>query len=245
MSKEISLVEKVSQEIAFELKNEKAIKVLIATTFKDFDVEMVKQALFEGMMRGFSFKDFVEKKVYALRFYNNKAGKYEYSLVTSIDHIREIAMKNGQCGKGSPVYTFKADGKVETCEIYVERNSNGVVGKYSALVYFDEFNTSKNLWTSKPKMMIAKVAEAHALRQAFPEELSKYYTEEEMQKEVDNSKPIQAAVVIDSSKAIAKLKAAKTGEELSKVWANLSADERRIEDVLFTYNEEVRSHDNS
>jgi phage recombination protein Bet len=243
MSKETSLVERVSQEIAFELKNEKAIKVLIATTFKDFDVEMVKQALFEGMMRGFSFKDFVEKKVYALRFYNNKAGKYEYSLVTSIDHIREIAMKNGQCGKGSPVYTFKADGKVETCEIYVERNSNGVVGKYSALVYFDEFNTSKNLWTSKPKMMIAKVAEAHALRQAFPEELSKYYTEEEMQKEVDNSKP-QVAVVIDSSKAIAKLKAAKTGEELSKVWANLSADERRIEEVLFTYNEEVRSHDN-
>ena len=257
MSKEISLVDKVASEISLELKNPKAMGMLLATTFKGLNETSAKQALFEGMVRGFSFKDFVEKNVYAIGYGDT------YSLVTSIDHVRKIAMQNGLAGKDAPCFEVSDDGKkVISCTVTVKRSANGIVGEYTDTVYFDEYyaghknadgtikktkygDMKPGLWDTKPRTMIAKVAEMHALRQAFPDQLSKYYTEEEMNKEVAAQQVVATPIVIDSSKAIAKLKAAKTGEELSKVWANLSADERRIEDVLFTYNEEVRSHDNS
>ena len=67
--------------------------------------------------------------------------------------------------------------------ITVKRKINEYIGEYSATVYFSEYNTGKQQWVKKPRTMIAKVAEMHALRKACPEELSQSYTEEEIQKE--------------------------------------------------------------
>ena len=55
-------------------------------------------------------------------------------------------------------------------------------GKESELitVALDEYNTKKSLWASKPGTMIRKVAVVQALREAFPNSLSKLYIEEEM-----------------------------------------------------------------
>lgn len=47
-------------------------------------------------------------------------------------------------------------------------------------VSFDEYNTGKSLWASKPATMIRKVALVQALREAFPNALSQLYISEEV-----------------------------------------------------------------
>lgn len=48
-----------------------------------------------------------------------------------------------------------------------------------AEVGFEEYNTGKSTWAKMPANMINKVAEAAALRKAYPEQLGALYTEEE------------------------------------------------------------------
>jgi hypothetical protein len=174
-------VQIVNDEINRELADPRTTSALLATTFQGLDAVTMKQAILEGMIRGFTFTNFLKKDVYALPF-NSEKGK-KYSLITSIDYARKIAQKAGQCGKSKPIYTFAENGKdILTCEVTVQKLVSGHVGDYTAEVYFNEYDKKQNLWISKPKTMIAKVAEMHALRSAFPEELDKVYVEEEIGK---------------------------------------------------------------
>lgn len=54
---------------------------------------------------------------------------------------------------------------------------------YYAEVSLQEYNTGKSSWNKMPATMIAKVAEVHALRNAFPTEFSGMYVAEEMDEE--------------------------------------------------------------
>src|SRR5262249_1271140 len=121
-----------------------------------------------------------ERNVYAIPF------KDGYSLVSSIDYARKLGMRAGVVGKSAP--SFEMDGKaILSCTVTVKRQVKGVIGEWTATVFFTEYNTGKNLWNSKPRTMIAKVAEMHALRMACPEELSQTYSEEEFDKERENA----------------------------------------------------------
>lgn len=171
----LSVVEELSLVIKKELSNEAVSRALLSTTFKGLEVTSMKQALLEGLIRGYTFQDFLKKDVYAIPF-----GK-GYSLVTSIDNSRKLAMRTGQyCGKTAPIFTYKDNGDIESCSVTVKKNTGGVIGEFTAEVYFDEYTKKRDLWVTKPKTMIAKVAEMHALRMAFPEELAKEYIEEEV-----------------------------------------------------------------
>lgn len=66
-----------------------------------------------------------------------------------------------------------------------------------------EYNTGKAQWAKMPETMIKKVAEASALRMAFPDELGGVYTKEEMdQAEPESHEPRQApAITADEWKA--------------------------------------------
>lgn len=172
-----SQVELFNEEIGRELANPAVMRALIATTFKGLTSPSVHQACLEARIRGFTFKDMLEKNVYAIPYGSS------YSLVTSIDYSRKKGMRAGIVGKNAPVYEMDGQ-KVVSCSVTVKRRvDSGYVGDYTSLVFFDEYTTGKNLWTTKPKTMIAKVAEMHALRMACPEELSQAYTEEEMESE--------------------------------------------------------------
>lgn len=199
---EKSQLEIVETEFKKELQvNQKALKALLQTTFKSFTPELMQQAIFEGMMRGFTFKNFLEKDVYAIKYGEG------YSLVTSIDYIRKTAMRSGLAGKSAPTFVESKDGVIENCTITIKRSVDGIIGDYTATVYFKEYNTGKNQWASKPHTMIAKVAEMHALRSAFPEEMAKSYIEEEMQREVILVDPLDSKIKeeIDAIKTVAEL----------------------------------------
>lgn len=186
---ENSQIVAIQSEVSRELANTEVQNALLATTFKKLNVDQMKMAITEGMIRGFYFKDFLEKNVYAVPFGGG------YSLVTSIDFARKRGMKSGIVGKDAPKFTTKiVDGKerIESCTMTVKKATNGYIGEFTDTVYFDEYYRAGNtyngkyipsLWDTKPRTMISKVAEMHALRMACPEELAQAYVEEEFQKE--------------------------------------------------------------
>lgn len=59
-------------------------------------------------------------------------------------------------------------------------------------VAFDEYNTGKSTWAKMPSNMINKVAEAAALRKAYPEQLGALYTEDE-----PSAHELKEAVVVE------------------------------------------------
>ena len=67
-------------------------------------------------------------------------------------------------------------------------------GVFSAVAIFKEYapiykGKLSGMWASKPALMIAKCAEALALRKAFPSDMSGIYTDDEMEKAEDVSAP--------------------------------------------------------
>lgn len=229
MEKKVNLV-KIKNEVNKEIANKETLKSLMDTTFKGLQEQMVKRAIMEGMMRGFTFKDFLEKNVYAIPF------KDQYSLVTSIDFARKIGMRSGVAGKSAPIFEEDENGSVISCSITIKRKVGDYIGSYSETVYFKEYTTGRNLWVSKPRTMLAKVAEMHALRMACPEELSQMYVEEEFAKE----KIITVRETVDLNKERENLNAVKTMDELKVVWLNMPAeakaelgkDKNKIKDKL-------------
>lgn len=199
-------IEIYSQEMNQQLANPQVRKALLETTFKGLDELNMKKAIVEGMIRGFNFKDFLEKNIYAVKFGN------AYSLVTSIDYARKLGARSGVCGITEPIYEMDGN-TIISCAVTVKKVVNGIVGEFTAKVYFSEYTTGRNLWATKPRTMIAKVAEMHALRKACPEELSQAYTEEEIVKESFVS---AGPEVSDDLKE--KIENAKTVSELKTIW---------------------------
>lgn len=185
MSKDIQIYREKVSEI---MKDKTVFNDLLKNTFKGLDASNVPQALIQGQMRGFSIQDFMVGNVYAIGFWNKELNKQDFSLITSIGHARKVAMRSGQSGKSEPVWTDDEHGKIVSCKVTIYKHG-GHEGGYTATVYFDEYNTDKNQWKTRPRTMIAKVAEMHALRMAFPEEMSEMYSEEEsgfIEAEIEN-----------------------------------------------------------
>lgn len=223
-------IQKFNDDVTRELANPETLRTLVATTFKGISEANVKQAIVEGMMRGFTFQDFLKKNIYAIP-YGDK-----YSLVTSIDYARKIGMRSGVVGNSEPTYTEK-EGRILTCSVTVKRKVHGETGEFTATVYFSEYTTGKNLWQAKPRTMIAKVAEMHALRKACPEEMSQVYVSEEVEQKVEG-KPAKSLEPADISIYEKKLRSAKTLDELKTLWSSLPAQAKT---ALNTIKDEIKA----
>jgi hypothetical protein len=201
----MNLVE-IQTEVKGQLANKEVLETLVATTFKGLNPSVIPQAIVAGMVRGFTFKDFLEKNIYAIPF------KDTYSLVTSIDYARKIGMRSGVIGVSAPNYEAK-DEKVISCSITVKRKIDEMIGEFTSTVYFSEYyktnNYKNSLWDTKPRTMIAKVAEMHALRKACPEVLSQAYTEDEIEEEPKKSIPIIVKPTNQKSKILALMRTLK------------------------------------
>lgn len=198
MTQELSVVA-LNKELSKQLADPAVVRALLATTFKEFDEKLMRQAMLEGMFRGFSFKNFLQKDLYAVKYKDRQKNVDTYSLITSIDFGRKVGMRSGVVGKSAP--QFEMDGKqIISCTITIKRRVGKDIGEFTATVFFQEYNTDKNQWVSKPRTMIAKVAEMHALRMACPEEMSQLYTAEEFDKEKDDD--YDHSPVADNAKVI-------------------------------------------
>lgn len=217
MDKEISIVE-IKQEINKVLSDKETLKTLLTVTFKGLDENLMKRAALEAMMRGFEFKDFLEKNIYAIPFKNR--GVPSYTLVNSIDYVRKVGMRSGVVGESAPIYEMK-DNNIIFCTVAVKRKVENYIGEYAATAFFTEYNTGDQQWAKRPKTMIAKVAEMQALRKACPEEFAQAYIEEEFDKEKKEDLLIEEKTLTEVEGHKAKLQETKTIQELASVWQNI------------------------
>jgi len=123
------------------------------------------------------------------------------TIVVGIDGYRLVAERTGRyCPGKAPTYEYDAHGRVTSATAYVLKLAGGSWHEVSAVAFWEEYaQLNKDgqptaMWSKMPRLMLAKCAEALALRRAFPAELSGVYTDDEMQQAANEPSP--APVVI-------------------------------------------------
>lgn len=108
------------------------------------------------------------------------------TIQTGIDGLRAIAERSKTyAGSDDVVYDDEKATRPNKATVTVYRVIGGVRVPFTATARWKEFYPGEHLgfmWNKMPFHMLGKVAEALALRKAFPQDLSGLYTEEEMQK---------------------------------------------------------------
>jgi phage recombination protein Bet len=111
----------------------------------------------------------------------------------SIDGLRAIAQRTGLYdGQDEPTFERDKDGLILSARVAVYRKdwSRAAVGvaRWEEYVQTTRDGKPTKFWDTMPHVMIAKCAEALALRKAFPEDCGDLYTDEEMQQADNTSK---------------------------------------------------------
>jgi len=117
--------------------------------------------------------DPIRRQIWAVKY-----GSAPASIFTGRDGFLEIAHRSGQFdGMESGVKTVREGEKDELigwCKVYRKDMSHA----FYVEVYEREYTTGKNLWQTKPRIMIQKCAESSCLRRAFS--VCGLYSPEEM-----------------------------------------------------------------
>jgi len=132
------------------------------------------------------------------------------TIQVSIDGFRLLAERSGKYSPGKePTFKYDQNDKLLSATAYVKKQTaDGTWHEVAASALYDEYvqkytyngkETIGSFWKDKPHIMLAKVAEALALRKAFPADLSGLYTKDEMM-QADNGKP--PSTVLDTETEI-------------------------------------------
>lgn len=132
----------------------------------------------------------------------------KYTIQASIDGLRIVAQRSGNyggqtapmwCGEDGEwkeVWTSKEPPIAAKIGVYYKDSLNptwGIAKFESYAVYYN--GKLSNLWAKMPDLMIAKCAEALALRKAFPNDLSGIYTDDEMNQADNTPEPIKVSKI--------------------------------------------------
>lgn len=138
------------------------------------------------------------------------------TIQTSIDGFRVIAERsNSYAGQDAPIWTYNPDGTILNCTVTVYRFRGDI--RYPAgvgVAFFNEYYPNPvNLQKTLAHTMIAKVAEALALRKAFPQDLSGLYTADEMnQADIQPAQPVADTKMITDGQCLTILELVETAE---------------------------------
>lgn len=112
--------------------------------------------------------------------YFMKGGDNRVTVMTSIDGLRCIADRSGVYVPGDTTYLEDKAGNLLACTVTLKKQVAGQWHTISETAYLSEYKQNSPIWSKMPRVMLAKCAEARALRRAFPEDISGLYSQEEM-----------------------------------------------------------------
>ena len=129
------------------------------------------------------------KQIYAVKRWDSNLKRESMTIQTGIDGYRLIAERTGRyCPGREPTYQYDAQGGLVSATAYVKKQTlDGTWHEVPATAFYNEFcqRTKEGkpaaMWMKIPHIMLAKCAESLELRKAFPGDVSRIYTKEEMQ----------------------------------------------------------------
>lgn len=153
------------------------------------------------------------KEIYLVKYGGN------YVAQVGIDGFRRRACETGEhAGTDDPKFNVTSDGKFktafelksqnqlpETCSVTVYRLIGGQRVPFSHTAVFSEFSSGQNKWKTMPFQMIAKVAEAFALKKGFSDKLKGLHIPEEETAFADNQE-LPGSIAADKELFIAEIK---------------------------------------
>lgn len=102
-------------------------------------------------------------------------------IMVGIDGFRAIAEASGSYdGQDAPEYEYSDESLKHLVSATVKVYRKGMTHAVSATAFWDEYARDSPIWRQMPRLMLAKVAEALALRKAFPRGLAQLYAPEEL-----------------------------------------------------------------
>ena len=131
------------------------------------------------------------RQIHFVSRWDSQRSRNVWATQVSIDGLRAIAERTGiYAGQDEAEFIESPDGAIKCCKVRVYRKDWGdraAVG----VAYWSEYvqtyrdkssgkDVTAPMWRKMPHVMIAKCAEAIALRKAFPEDMSGLYTPDEM-----------------------------------------------------------------
>ena len=178
-------------EIRYQSNNEEVI--LTPKMVKDYLVAGNGQVTDQEVVMFLSLCRFQRLNPFIREAYLIKYGNSPATVVVGKDVLLKRAMRSDKFGGLSAgVIVVNAANEIEEREGTFVLPDETLVGGWAkviikgynvpfyASVSMKEYSTGKSNWLTKPATMIRKVAMAQALREAFPEEMSNLYEQEEM-----------------------------------------------------------------
>lgn len=167
-------------------------------------------------------------------------GQIKQTIQTGIDGFRLIARRATDASRGTLGYedTMWADENGNWTDVWLRRDPPAAAKvtvvrngeRFPAVALFTEYAGYKydggltKMWADKGALMLAKCAEALALRKAFPQDLSGLYTADEMQQADNGQSAPQAATRAQRPVARSNSEAAKHALATETSVAEMSDD---------------------
>lgn len=209
------------------------IKTTIARGATDDELALFVQVCNRSQLDPFS------KQIYAVKRWDSKLKREVMAVQTGIDGFRLVAARTGEhAGTDDAEYDNEESEHPVWARVTVYRIVKGQRVPFAAKARWSEYvQTTKDggatsMWRKMPYLMLAKCAEALALRKAFPAELSGLYTADEMAQASNDAPEVQQQPAIKRTQSVAaKARAAlaakpeAAGDVLARIRAATSEQE--------------------
>lgn len=134
------------------------------------------------------------RQIWAIKQWDKSLGREVLRAQTSVDGFRVVAERSGKyAGQIGP---FWCDQDGVWVDVWLKSHPPAAakvgilktdwkeplwsIARWDSFAARDKAGNITNFWAKMPDLMLAKVAESHGLRRAFPNDLSGIYTKEEM-----------------------------------------------------------------